>query len=480
MTAPTYQLDTHRQQLLAFSAYTASPIFSTVHEWVSDGSANHLTTTAAANSTDPTAVPGHAEITVYCVIYTRWRRGLQCCVASICLSTPPNDMPKDLKTSALCFLPNESENANKSLLTYRSKIQVQFHADYEELSPWWKLNELDIVGTKGQKLSPGMPQEKLMEKSLVLLTFTITHNYISSTKVDSFSAIINNVCILIPGVHYNKHVQSLVPATATVSAHIPPPTIPPTIPPTATAPITNPNAPTATLPVTNLNITPPTIGSITNPGNSIFPVAAAPATGNNTNAPTSVAIASSPDNATAAIIAVLAIAALLSDVGSPPNSPAIPDNQDMDNNIVGVEVIGSPDTVPQVDDGAEKINSSQSAGENVDGWCNNVDHVAAGLESVRVGENLNTLGNQGSGSVADQGGVAAKADQVVPTIKISVLLNKKIDMKEMKIANGSTGNEGKSTMPGQNVKGMKSNQRGGKSSKWKTEGEGEVSKRIHI
>lgn len=39
MTAPMYQLNTRRQQLLASSAYTASPIFSAAHEWVPDGSA---------------------------------------------------------------------------------------------------------------------------------------------------------------------------------------------------------------------------------------------------------------------------------------------------------------------------------------------------------------------------------------------------------------------------------------------------------
>ncbi|PBK72199.1 hypothetical protein ARMSODRAFT_1016169 [Armillaria solidipes] len=40
MAAPTYQLDTQRQQLLASSDYTASSTFSASHEWVADGSAD--------------------------------------------------------------------------------------------------------------------------------------------------------------------------------------------------------------------------------------------------------------------------------------------------------------------------------------------------------------------------------------------------------------------------------------------------------
>ncbi len=42
-------------------------------------------------------------------------------------------------------------------------------------------------------------------------------------------------------------------------------------------------------------------------------------------------------------------------------------------------------------------------------------------------------------------------------------------MKEMKIVSGSTGNEGKATAPGRNVKGVKADQKGG-----------EVSKKVHI
>ncbi len=47
-----------------------------------------------------------------------------------------------------------------------------------------------------------------MERSLVILTFTIMHNYISSSKVDSFSTIIDKVRVLVPGMHYNNHVQA--------------------------------------------------------------------------------------------------------------------------------------------------------------------------------------------------------------------------------------------------------------------------------
>ncbi len=87
--------------------------------------------------------------------------------------------------------------------------------------------------------------------------------------------------------------------------------------------------------------------------------------------------------------------------------------------------------------------------------------------------------------MADQEGMSFKTEQVVPTIKIGKFpyvpaeqIN--IDMKEMKIVSGSTGDEGKPTAPGQNTKGVKAGQKGGRSSKRKTEGEGEVSKKVHI
>ncbi len=43
-------------------------------------------------------------------------------------------------------------------------------------------------------------------------------------------------------------------------------------------------------------------------------------------------------------------------------------------------------------------------------------------------------------------------------------------MKEMKIASGSTANEGKTTTPSRNGEGVKSDGKGGKSSKRKSEG----------
>ncbi len=59
-----YQLDIRRQQLLASLEYTASSTFSASHEWVTNGSADILATTAAANSTDPAATLQHAQISI--------------------------------------------------------------------------------------------------------------------------------------------------------------------------------------------------------------------------------------------------------------------------------------------------------------------------------------------------------------------------------------------------------------------------------
>ncbi len=62
-------------------------------------------------------------------------------------------------------------------------------------------------------------------------------------------------------------------------------------------------------------------------------------------------------------------------------------------------------------------------------------------------------GNNVNGCMADQEGMSPKTEQVVPTIKISKFpyvpaeqIN--IVMKEMKIASGSTGDEGNPTAPG--------------------------------
>ncbi|PBK72198.1 hypothetical protein ARMSODRAFT_1016167 [Armillaria solidipes] len=113
-----------------------------------------------------------------------------------------------MRATAPCFIPNEVEDDDKPLVAYKSKIQPRFRGEYDDLSPWWKLNELKIVNAKGFRVPAGVPQEKSMEKSLVALTFTITHNYISSSKVDSFSAIIDKVRVLVPGICYDDHVQA--------------------------------------------------------------------------------------------------------------------------------------------------------------------------------------------------------------------------------------------------------------------------------
>ncbi|KAK0438611.1 hypothetical protein EV421DRAFT_1738367 [Armillaria borealis] len=256
MAAPTYQLDTQRQQLLASSNYTASSTFSASHEWVADGSADILSTTAAANSTDPAATPQHAKISIVGRVLggprflklkdvgnyndrymsmsaSKWvihlgkptgtiyeedwalslsnvrafeervatSRGINMLVYT------PNDAPKDLRVTAPCFVPNEVEDDDKALVAYKSKIQPRFRGEYDDLSPW---------------VPAGVPQEKSMEKSLVVLTFTITHNYISSSKVDSFSAIIDKVRVLVPGICYDDHVQA--------NANTPPAVAPTNIP----------------------------------------------------------------------------------------------------------------------------------------------------------------------------------------------------------------------------------------------------------
>ncbi|KAK0429666.1 hypothetical protein EV421DRAFT_1914246 [Armillaria borealis] len=271
MAAPTYQIDTQRQQLLASSNYTASSTFSASHEWVADGSADILSTTAAANSTDPAATPQHAKISIVgrvlggprflklkdvgnyndqymsmsaskWVIHlgkptgTIYEEDWALSLSNVCafeehvatsrginmLVYTPNDAPKDLRATAPCFVPNEVKDDDKALVAYKSKIQPRFRGEYDDLSPWWKLNELRIVNAKGFRVPAGVPQEKSMEKSLVVLTFTITHNYISSSKVDSFSAIIDKVRVLIPGICYDDHVQA--------NANTPPAVAPTNIP----------------------------------------------------------------------------------------------------------------------------------------------------------------------------------------------------------------------------------------------------------
>ncbi len=155
MAAPTYQLDMGCQQLLATSEYTANPTFSVTHEWVIDGSANILVTATAANSTNPALTPQHAKITLVGQVLGRpqllkvkdisnyndqfmtmsaskwvihlgrptgtiyendWElllnnlHALEECVAMSqginMLIYTPNDVPKDLRATAPCFLPN--------------------------------------------------------------------------------------------------------------------------------------------------------------------------------------------------------------------------------------------------------------------------------------------------------------------------------------------------------------------------------------
>lgn len=66
------------------------------------------------------------------------------------------------------------------------------------------------------------------------MTFTITHNYISSMKIDSFSAIISKVRVLVPGMHYNGHVQGMT-VTAAPPAITAPPAVGATIVPQTSA-----------------------------------------------------------------------------------------------------------------------------------------------------------------------------------------------------------------------------------------------------
>ncbi len=142
-------------QMLGHSSYAASPAFLASHEWVADGSSDILSTTVAANSINPNDSPTAAKICVvgqvlpnprllklknlgnfndrYMSMYdTKWVVHLGRPTGTIyeqdwplalnniltlqehiaasqginMLVYTPQNTPKDLRTSALCFLAN--------------------------------------------------------------------------------------------------------------------------------------------------------------------------------------------------------------------------------------------------------------------------------------------------------------------------------------------------------------------------------------
>ncbi len=78
------------------------------------------------------------------------------------------------------------------------------------------------VDTRNHSLVSGMGQEKTLAKSLVQLMFTIKHNYINTTRVDSFSSVTSSARVMLPGIHYADFTGNLpnhntVPANNTTT-----------------------------------------------------------------------------------------------------------------------------------------------------------------------------------------------------------------------------------------------------------------------
>ncbi|KAK0475951.1 hypothetical protein EDD18DRAFT_1387137 [Armillaria luteobubalina] len=103
----------------------------------------------------------------------------------------------NLRMTAPCFVSNTVEEDDPALKRYMRQVDHQYEEDMKELNPWWKLNILKITNAKGKVIPPGASYS--MEGSLVEVTFTIKHYYISTSKTDSFSAIISSARIMVSG-----------------------------------------------------------------------------------------------------------------------------------------------------------------------------------------------------------------------------------------------------------------------------------------
>ncbi|KAK0476297.1 hypothetical protein IW261DRAFT_1421611 [Armillaria novae-zelandiae] len=105
--------------------------------------------------------------------------------------------------------------ADAALAKYVPKVDPKFQEGLAELKQWWKLNVLKIMDDKGEIMSI----EKSMERSLVEMTFTIKHNFISNKRTDSFSAIISSSRIMVSGKHYHEAMDSYQSYMDTTRTH---------------------------------------------------------------------------------------------------------------------------------------------------------------------------------------------------------------------------------------------------------------------
>ncbi|SJL04859.1 uncharacterized protein ARMOST_08230 [Armillaria ostoyae] len=262
---------------MANTAYAASTTFLAVHEWSSNGPVDILATTEAINSLDPALTPTPTKIRIIgqvlnnpCLLKLKnagnyndcffpmsdskwvvhlgrpkgtvfehdWNltlhnlQALEQCVAisqgANMLVYGPKDSLKDFQTTASCFLSNVHNDDDLALVAYIPKVDKCYQDDMQELNPWWMLNVMQIIDIKGQKIAAGSPQEMSIQKSLVELSFTIKHNFIKSSTMDSFSATMCGVRIIVPGLHYGNAMTNttavalaLAPATVTNSSTTP-------------------------------------------------------------------------------------------------------------------------------------------------------------------------------------------------------------------------------------------------------------------
>ncbi|PBK59941.1 hypothetical protein ARMSODRAFT_982625 [Armillaria solidipes] len=239
-----YFLAEQRINLMANTAYTASPTFLAAHEWSSDGRADILATTEAINSLDPALTP---TLTKICIIGqaldnphllklknvgnyndrffpmsdSKWvvhlgrpketvfehdwnlaLHNLQALEQRVATSQGanmliygPKDSLKDFRTTAPCFLPNVCDDNDPALVAYIPKVDKRYRDDMQELNPWWMLNVMQIVDIKGRKIAAGSPQE---------------------------IATMCGVRIMVPGLHYSDAMTDTIavgpaPAPATVA-----------------------------------------------------------------------------------------------------------------------------------------------------------------------------------------------------------------------------------------------------------------------
>ncbi|KAK0233682.1 hypothetical protein IW262DRAFT_1452248 [Armillaria fumosa] len=118
------------------------------------------------------------------------------------------DGSMDVRMTAPCFVTKDGEDPDEALVSYISHVEPKFQVKLEELKPYWKLNVLRITNVKGEVIPPGMPQEKSMEGSLVEVMLTLKHNFISTSRVESFSAVLGSSRIMVSGIRYHKATEA--------------------------------------------------------------------------------------------------------------------------------------------------------------------------------------------------------------------------------------------------------------------------------